>query len=457
MEREPATTTEDIKEELQRVEEELGRDRRGFLWFLKPNVWRLRSQRDALRTEVKRLKEEKKAKPKPPKAAPAPAPAPSPPLALSSEGIAVHDATLIITVSEIGDRHGTGVLLERIFRPAPDFIHVRARNLYDGQTAGALRIGLPPGTVATANLPALLQGSTVRRILSIPFDRCDVENTLAFHDATRAPLCVWLMDHNLGEGEHQIPRPMMKQLLDRAQLRLGISPEFCKLYGSEFGHEVHFAPPVVDAALGQRTPLELPHEFLVPPTGVLLGNVWSQRWLKKLASTAAASGVPLVAFGHKAPPWVKQDALAAHVQTRGFLPEAELVAELRRHPFAVVPTGTLDAEDDLPEIARYSLPSRTLYLSAVGNLPIIVVGHHDTGVARFVTRHGLGVVVPHDGAALRRAAHEICRPDQQLHFRRQAAGLAPSFACDDMLQWLWKSLDIGAPSDNRWRHLSGTD
>jgi hypothetical protein len=294
----------------------------------------------------------------------------------------------------------------------------------------------------------MLQGSTVKRILSVPYSNSDVRNTLALQAATGAPLCVWLMDHNLGSGEHQIASGLMKELLDRAQLRLGISPEFCTLYRDLFGHEIHFAPPVVDASLAQRTPLR--HGDDVSPSGVLLGNVWSQRWLEKLADTVAAARIPMVAYGPKSPQWVKSDALAAQVETRGFLPEDELVTALRSHPFAVVPTGTLDEADDLPEVARYSLPSRTLYLSTVGNLPVIVTGHEDSGVARFVKRHGLGIVVPYEGKEFRRAVQRICQPEQQVKFRRRAAEMAPAFACDDMLDWLWRSLALGRPVDDRW-------
>jgi hypothetical protein len=242
----------------------------------------------------------------------------------------------------------------------------------------------------------------------------------------------------------------MQELIDASTLCLGISPEIGELYASRFGKPVHFAPPVVDECLGQRELLHLPPELFLPATGLLLGNVWSQRWLKKLAESVATAKVPLVAYGHKSPQWVKHDALAAHVDMRGFLPEDELVTALRSHPFAVVPTGTLDEADDLPEIARYSLPSRTLYLSAVGNLPVIVIGHKDSGVARFVKRHGLGIVVPYDGKEFRRAVQRICQPEQQLQFRRRAAQMAPAFACDDMLDWLWRSLEVGSPVDDRW-------
>lgn len=433
-------TLESVRAELARVTAEIAVRRRHPLWFVFPSVWALRTQRNSLRVQEAKLKQDAKAAKKPR------APKPPPTNVPHVTGAAVQDADLIITAAEINERHGTGVLLQRIFRTSPGFIHVRSIDIYGGETSGALQVRAPACT--SDELIAMLQGSTVKRILSVPYSNSDVRNTLALHAATGAPLCVWLMDHNLGNGEHQIASDLMKELLDRAQLRLGISPEFCTLYRDLFGHEIHFAPPIVDASLAQRTPLHLGEGASL--AGVLLGNVWSQRWLEKLADAVAEAQVSMVAYGPKSPQWVKNDALAAQVETRGFLPEDELVTALRSHPFAVVPTGTLDTDDDLPEVARYSLPSRTLYLSAVGNLPVIVIGHEDSGVARFVKRHGLGIVVPYDGKEFRRAVRSICEPEQQAKYRRRAAQMAPAFACDDMLDWLWRSLEAGGPADERW-------
>lgn len=440
------------KDELKAVEERLRKIRRNPLWFLFGVNRAVKRRRDVLKGEVVAMKAKKaegkvNAKEEPVAKAEV---VEKPRAEVRSEGVGVRGATLIVTAAEINERHGTGVLLERLFGDGAGMIHVRSMNLYGGKTLGALQICLPPGEVAGVDLAGLLKGSEVTRLLSVPYCGGDVENTLALQALTGAPMVVWLMDHHLGDGLHQIPRALMKRLLEGAQLRLGISPEFCELYEREFGFPVHFVPPMVNEALGQRTLLHLPPSAFLPATGVLLGNIWSQRWLKKLAVTVEAAKIPLTAFGHKSPEWVKHGALETSVQFRGFLPEVELVAALRGHAYAVVPTGTMDAEDDLPDIARYSLPSRTLYLSAVGNLPIIVTGDAEAGVAKFVKRHDLGVVVPYEGKALRQAVQWICRPEQQLRFRRRAAAMAPAFACDDGVEWLWKSLEIGRPCDERW-------
>lgn len=443
-----AAVTVPLKEQLKAVESELQKARGNPFRFLLPSYRRLKRQKQQLRLEIaaqKKINSDLKSKKEERKDEVA-----APTAILSSSGSRVSEATMIVTAAEINDRHGTGVLLARLFGREPLVIHVRSMNLYGGQTMGDLQICLPPGAAASTDFASLLQGSSVSRMLSVPYDGSDVKNTLALHALTGAPLVVWLMDHNLGDGPHQIPRAEMRRLLDAARLVLGISPEFCSLYQAEFGVPVHFAPPVVEAELGQRRLLHLPPEAFQPATGVLLGNIWSQRWLAKLADCVASAKLPLTAFGHKSPQWVKHQALESCVQFRGFLPETELVSELRRHPFAVVPTGTMDGDDDLPEIARYSLPSRTLYLSAVGNLPIIVTGNAESGVAKFVQRHDLGVVVPYEGRALRQTSEWICRPEQQLRYRRSAAALAPAFACDDATDWLWRSLQLGRPCDDRW-------
>jgi CTP:molybdopterin cytidylyltransferase MocA len=386
-------------------------------------------QQWALKKVIKALRKERGTLPAEPK-----------PSVLSAEvqGGAVQKATCVITAAEINERHGTGVLLKRIFPDPAGIIHIRSMNLYGGETWGHQRILSPTA-------PPQLAGSTVKQVLSVPYTESDVQNTLAVCEATGAPLCVWLMDHNLGAREDQIQPRSMQALLERAGLRLGISPEFCDLYQQVFGHKVHFVPPVVQTQIIQQQPVSAGEK-----TGAMLGNLWSRAWLQMLAGVLDSASIRLTSYGHNSPQWVKHDSLKEQVSIQGFLPEPDLIRALRSHPYAIVPTGTLDGRDDLPDIARFSLPSRTLFLSAVGNLPLVVVGHPDTGVARFVTRHGLGVVVPYDSQALSQAVSWISEPEQQDRFRQKAASLAGLFAHDHLDEWLWTSLSLGRPVDSRW-------
>lgn len=387
------------------------------------------AQKWALKSAVKGLRKEREMVASPPM--------PQSP-SVETAGEPVKNAVCIVSAAEINERHGTGVLLKRLFMHASELIHVRSMNLYGGETWGRQRILCPEA-------PPQLSGSTVRQILSVPYTESDVQNALSICEETGAPMCVWLMDHNLGAREDQIRPASMAKLLERAGIRLGISPEFCTLYEQIFGCKVHFVPPVVQTEAIQRQPVVASES-----TGAMLGNLWSQSWLKMLAEVLDAAAIQLTSYGHNSPDWVKHDSLQQHVVIRGFLPEAQLIRDLRRHPYAIVPTGTLDERDDLPDVARFSLPSRTLFLSAVGNLPLIVLGHPDTGVARFVVRHGLGVVVPYEPEALNRAVTWITQPEQQANFRKTAALQSSLFASDNLGQWIWDSLALGRPADPRW-------
>jgi len=92
------------------------------------------------------------------------------------------------------------------------------------------------------------------------------------------------------------------------------------------------------------------------------------------------------------------------------LPDKELVELLRNRTFAIVPTGTLEPDDDRSFLARLSLPSRLIFMMATAHLPVIVLGHPDTAVAKFVTRLGLGLVSPYSEKPFLEAVREISDP-----------------------------------------------
>ena len=77
----------------------------------------------------------------------------------------------------------------------------------------------------------------------------------------------------------------------------------------------------------------------------------------------------------------------------------------------------------------------------------------DTAAARFVTRHGLGRVVPYRRAELAAAVEALCTPGAQARHRAAAAALAPALSARDMEAWLWRSLEAGQPVDDRFATL----
>src|SRR5512138_2129909 len=53
---------------------------------------------------------------------------------------ALHDADAIVTCNEVTDRHGTGVILGRIFGESPNILSIRSTNLYHEHSLGAERL-----------------------------------------------------------------------------------------------------------------------------------------------------------------------------------------------------------------------------------------------------------------------------------------------------------------------------
>jgi hypothetical protein len=139
---------------------------------------------------------------------------------------------------------------------------------------------------------------------------------------------------------------------------------------------------------------------------------------------------------------------------RGALPtEEELKRELQGRPFAVVPSGMLDGQDDRRAIATLSLPSRIIFIAAASNTPILVLGSKDTAAARFVEAHGLGIHAGYDPTEISAAIGRLLEPAAQREMRARAAELAPSFSSAGLRDWLWRSMEAGRPFDRRFENL----
>ena len=373
------------------------------------------------------------------------------------DGDDVTRASTIVTALEVSEVHGTGVLLQRVFKNDSNFIHIGCANGYNSQSSGALRLCIPAGIDPSLALPVLLGASSISRILVVPWLQQDIHNALAAKALSSGKLCAWIMDHNPGDKLGNVSEGNMRQLVNEADLLLAISPALADYYTATYGRQFHFAPPIVDrkAALTE-TALRPP-----PPTnakrGVLVGNIWSAVWLRHLFFVLEQVKLDLETFGSGSPPHVDAARLDKFVRKRGHVPEAELIASMRNAAYALVPGGTMDEHDDLPFISRFSIPSRVLFLSAIGNLPIVYLGSPDTAAAKFIETYGLGVVCPYRPEAVEEAVAYICEHDQQTLFRNAAVRAAALFSIDDMGDWIWRSVELGRPIDARWAHPSTTN
>jgi hypothetical protein len=370
---------------------------------------------------------------------------------------------VIVTHVEVCDKQGSGVLTKRIFGGSPGIVAVRSRDLYGGQQdfgdrAFLLAHGDSPRPEVFANVLSAFRGLDVRRVVAIPYFADDVRTTIALKQAFGASLCTYVMDDQNVDTQG-IPDPLLRELLAESDLRLAISCELREAYESKFGLRFWVLPPVAEARLVLSNPAVPPPEALAREHGVVVGNIWGAQWLQKLHDTVRGSGIELDWYSNAGLRWQKLSAetlTAAGIHLRDGLPEEQLTPILRRSPYVVLPSGTLDDEDTHGFIARLSLPSKIPYVLATSNTPIIVLGHPDAAAARFVSSSGIGLVVPYERKLFREAVAEITDASTQARMRARAAEMAPSFSSEGVREWIWRSLHAGTAADDRFEHLLAT-
>lgn len=375
---------------------------------------------------------------------------------------------IIVAQCEVNNRQGVGILLSRLFPNSKNIFSLRSRNLYDGrQKFGFAHVCInhsdeTPEAV-NSKVFEVLRLNKAKRILSIPYYADDVLSSLALKELLKVPLCTYLMDDQ-NICVPNIPDDHMRSLLERSDLRLGISRELCQAYEQKYGLKFWFLPPVVDADLIQIQPsfplehLEVEHleQVKALPSGVLIGNIWSQQWLDRLRALTRQTEVTVDWYGNPNRSWLSFDEKSLQedgIFFKGFYPKGKLVKNLRKAPYAIILTGSSDDNHDRPELARLSLPSRIPYLVAAANIPLIVVGSRDTAAARFVKDMDLGVVCDYSPDSFSQAILDICSSHRQHHFRQRAAYLASSLSSENMAAWIWRSLERKQPINLRFEQL----
>jgi FkbM family methyltransferase len=371
---------------------------------------------------------------------------------------------LVITHNEVNRRHGTGVLLKNMFAGQQRFISIRARDDYNadhdfGLTSFCLPRPDPSRAEMFRALSEWLEGLTVQRILCVPYYADSALAGVAAKDMLGAPLCTYVMDdaNIYSDGiPDRIPDRLMKELLDNSDLRLAISPELRVAYEMKYRRKFWLLPPTVEPAL-ITTSCNLPPPP-DPRRGVLIGNIWAQRWLDRLVETVKDSGVTIDWYCNSgnAPGWLQVDEqalAAAGIALYAPLPERELAFALRGYAFAILPSGSLDGGVEHRAIAQLSLPTRVPFIVATSNVPIIVLGNPHTAAARFIRRFDVGVCCDYDGAELRRAVAEVTDGARGMAIRANAFRCGRSFSSAGIVDWLWDSLERREAADARFEAL----
>jgi hypothetical protein len=213
------------------------------------------------------------------------------------------DLDIIVAHCEVNDRQGVGILLKKIFVNSENILSIRSRNLYDGhQDFGFHHVHLNNENKTReqilSNVSRLTDSLKLRRILSVPYFTDDVLISLALKDLLDIPLCTYLMDDQ-NIYSHNIPDHYMKELLEKSDLRLGISQNLCRAYEEKYNLKFWFLPPTVDAHLIQTHSPSISREDSASKPGVLIGNIWSQQWLDKLRLLTQKTGNKIHWYGNQ--------------------------------------------------------------------------------------------------------------------------------------------------------------
>ena len=368
---------------------------------------------------------------------------------------------VVLCHSEVNNRYGTGVLIQRMFpRHREDVVSIRSASIWKGQQEfGARQLVIPEGLDRAAIYSWTLAQTgdfTVRHIYCIPYAGEEITAAIALRDAWQAPLCLYIMDDQ-NVASSAIPDELMAEAIEKARLRLAISSDMRDAYVAKYDRRFWIAPPTMS---GYTAPVS--DGVGNPGRGILIGNISTQEWLDALQEATRRTDLAVDWYANSPGGgyWLRPDSIEA-LRTVGIalhdpLPEQLLAEQLAEYEFALVPTMPPLGKQENYAIAALSLPSRLTFLVGACDLPIIVLGDPDSCVARFVEHFGLGVNCLYeptalvDAVALTRDASWRQRQRTSLRWLRQVLG-RPNIAT-----WLRDSLLHGAPVDGAFESLEVT-
>ena len=367
---------------------------------------------------------------------------------------------VVITPNEMNHKHGTGFLVDRLFGNRTDLLSIRAANHYGGDhhfgdeslVITHEHLSRPRSIEQTLRN---LGGRIPKRIFCVPFLPDDLLTAITLHDVFKAPLCLYLMDDQ-NVTTPRIPDSLMREFLDRCSLRLTTHSEMREAYESKYGLKFYLLPAVVPARLISTSISEPEPELVRERAGALVGSIWGRAWFDRLKAVVSESGLACHWFGNHQNPSVRisaEELVEAGIQARGVVSEEVLAPQLRRFPFAIVPTGTLDENDDAAWASALSLPGRILFVLATSNTPIILLGSSKTPAARLIEHFRIGVRCDYTAESFLSAVHRVIDPEYQAELRANAVRIAPKLSTEGVGEWIDRSLGLGRASDDRFEQL----
>jgi FkbM family methyltransferase len=372
-----------------------------------------------------------------------------------------HYQTVLVTTPENNLRHGTGVLLKRVFPDESDIVSVRTKNFYSGDQQWAGRsycfseLDFDRRAVFSHVASVFQKHSEIKRLFCVPYDPESLLVALAIKESYGIPMAIWIMDDQNVVAQ-VIPDSLMKEFLAKADVRFATHPELREAYENKFGFKFWLLPAVIPDRLICGVSREPANHYIDQLRGALVGSLWSQQWFNSLCHILEVSGIKLDWFGNTTYYWLTDSDIELTKKglcPQGICPEGILADKLKDYPFVIVPTGTLDERDDQTHLSKLSLPGRIIFILATANTPVILLGDPSTSAANFINRFKIGVVCDYTPDALMQAVEYVLDTSNQEKLRQNAANVAQLFSDHGIDDWIWQSLEIGQAADDRFESL----
>jgi hypothetical protein len=117
---------------------------------------------------------------------------------VASPGADTDSATpihVVVTANEVNHLHGTGPLVQRIFKNRRNIFSIRARNDWGVHEFGDWNVCLAPlarnRSEAFTNVLSVLRGRHVASVLCVPYLPDELLTSIAIHECFGAKLCVF--------------------------------------------------------------------------------------------------------------------------------------------------------------------------------------------------------------------------------------------------------------------------
>lgn len=352
---------------------------------------------------------------------------------------------VVVSPNEISAAHGTGILLTRMLDNRDGYVSMRSHSHYGGgqDVSPEQAFVLPRGDMDRLEIieqvAAWLHAYDVDAITCVPYFETDLLIGLATKAVSGAPMALWIMDDHCIYS-NGIKKEIMAEAIARADAVFAISPELRDTYEREFDRAIHVLPPLVASKFIRTEASPTPLPALAERKAVMIGNIWSQTWLEKLLATIDKSGWSVTWYASNPDAaWLnfsREDAKAKGLVIQEQPPMADYIKAVAEAALVIVPTAAEFDSDPAAAISRLSLPTRVPFIIATSGTPILVIGNKNSGVARFVTRFGLGKVCDYSPQGFKDAADHLADPTLQASIRRSAAELAPMFKSEGIYDYI---------------------